>query len=410
MPRNVKKDRRDSGSTASTFSKLSEKPTYDSDEEPPEDPQEQLQWRGDPVETHSDWTLEVVSGQGNVDTYHVHKFAVAFGSRRSEYMETIFNADWVDGNATTRLELNEKAAKVFPQLLDYLYKPEKLVITTQTAPALHYLGHYLGIRRLRWEARQFWKDDLSMKNVGTYYEHAHVFDDEKVLKTVKDLLVKEIMNVKINSKIVRVSHCELWSSVLELVLAGGGKMLDTKIKYMSEIIAEFATKNIGNIDAKGFDTLTSADKLPVISYKAAAALMDVKDTLGGKGIPDLQDRCTTAMATEWEAINTNLDKAAWTRVEESKQVFLTEVYKKTLNQCAEKKKSADLELKKVQRELKSTKAALEKAKGELKLFNPVADKGVIRQRGKSLFRKSTAGKLRCEVEGQQVFFRASVCQ
>lgn len=400
------KTRRDSGSTAST-SKLSEKPTYDSDEEPPEDPQEQLQWRGDPAETHSDWTIEVIDGKGKIDTYHVHKFALAFGARRSEFMEKEFQSNKDDG--TTHLELDEKAAKVFPDLLDFLYKPDALVISTQTAPALHYLGQYLGIRRLRWEAKQFWKLDLSMKNVGTYYEHAYIFEDEKILESVKELLVKEIMNVKPTSKIVKVSHCDLWSNVVELVIAHGGSNLNTKIKYMSEIIAEFATQNVSNIDAKGFDKLTSADKLPVVSYKAAAALMEVKDKLGGKGIPDLHDRCTTAMAKEWAAVNSNLSQPAWKRVENSKQSFLSEVYKKTLDQCAKDKKKAEQELTKARKELESTKTQLNKAKGELKLYKPVKDKNTIRQRGRGLFRRSSEADLRCEVEGHQVYFRASAC-
>jgi hypothetical protein len=176
---------------------------YDSDlEPPPEDQQSRLKWRGDPAETHSDWTIEIVSKQQGkadetqeeeetvVDTYHVHKFVLAYGARRSEYFVNLFSSRGKcfaeSKSSTSRIELEPLAAKAFPKVLDYIYAThrEKLDIDTETATALHFLGSYFGLRALRWETKQFWKGDITCKTAATYYSHARIFHDDKIKERV----------------------------------------------------------------------------------------------------------------------------------------------------------------------------------------------------------------------------------
>ena len=169
---------------------------YDSDEPPPpvKTNQDKLLWRQDPESSFSDWTIEVsyqqqakkkkargsaASNTNNTmktDIYHVHKANLASGPRRSEYFVKLFQ----DGGRfaessqkTSRIELDEIAAKVFPQLLDYVYSVEApLEISTESATALYHLGGYFEMRRLRWEAKQFWQKDMTSANCGMYYEHS----------------------------------------------------------------------------------------------------------------------------------------------------------------------------------------------------------------------------------------------
>jgi hypothetical protein len=174
------------------------KACYDSDEEPPE--AAVLCWRMDPGESLSDWTIEIISkpgGDTKVDTYHCHKTTLAVGPRQSDYFAHLMqNGDrFAEGQSnTSRIELEAPAAEAFPVLLDFMYNQNKsLAANSENAAALHYLGQYFGIRRLRWEARQFWTSDLTILNCGTYYDHARMFQDDKLLASISEMCAKYII-------------------------------------------------------------------------------------------------------------------------------------------------------------------------------------------------------------------------
>lgn len=149
---------------------------YDSDLEEPDKPNEsRLDWRMDPAQSHSDWTIKIThEGETLCDIYHVHKCVIAVGAKRSEYFATLFGSQLPlreTANNTSNIELHKVAATAFPVLLDFMYScKDKLQITTENSTALYYLAQYFQIKRLRWEARQFWQIDLSLENAGVYYE------------------------------------------------------------------------------------------------------------------------------------------------------------------------------------------------------------------------------------------------
>jgi hypothetical protein len=149
------------------------KARYDSDDEPPEEAV--LCWKMDPTKSLSDWTIEVGSkpgGKTKVDTYHCHKNILAVGPRHSEYFAHLLQSGdrFAEGQSnTSRIELEALAATAFPVLLDFMYNQHSsLAVNSKNAAALHYLGQYFGIRRLRWEARKFWTSDLSVSNAGKH--------------------------------------------------------------------------------------------------------------------------------------------------------------------------------------------------------------------------------------------------
>jgi len=112
-----------------------------------------LTWRGDPSETHSDWSIVVVTNELQSSTYHVHKSVMCFGPRQSKFFARIMlnnglkkkascvasskkdNKNHSDDNVssminneqqnahTTKVELDQKDADNFPILLDYIYAP-----------------------------------------------------------------------------------------------------------------------------------------------------------------------------------------------------------------------------------------------------------------------------------------------
>ena len=151
-----------------------------------------LDWRMDADKSHSDWTIEILVGEKIHGTYHVHKSMLSVGSKRSEYFERLFgNKNFSEQQTnTSRILLEELAAKAFPLMLDYLYSlwdDNKLPITHENAVVLHYLGGYFEVRGLRKRARTFWKQDMKNGDLGDlamYYEHAKLFHDEKAYRAV----------------------------------------------------------------------------------------------------------------------------------------------------------------------------------------------------------------------------------
>lgn len=73
-------------------------------------------------------------------------------------------------------------------MLDYMYvQNERLAVTSDNVVALHFLGEYFSVCRLRWEAKTFWMQDLHPDNCHIYYQHATIFSDAKVLSGVRGI-------------------------------------------------------------------------------------------------------------------------------------------------------------------------------------------------------------------------------
>jgi hypothetical protein len=105
------------------------------------DPTPKSKWRDDPIETLSDWILQVVATSSNIEadatteksvmsTYHLHRSDLISGTRKSEYFITLFarNFKETETNIST-VELDAPVAAVVPSMLDYLYSdylPPKL--------------------------------------------------------------------------------------------------------------------------------------------------------------------------------------------------------------------------------------------------------------------------------------------
>ena len=121
-----------------------------------------LNWRMDPEESYSDWSIEILVGEKIYRTYHVHKAILSMGSKRSEYFARLFsNKNLKEHEAQrSRIELEELAAKAFPVMLDYVYSlwGDKPPMITKNAVILHYLGGYFEVRGLRKKARDFWEE------------------------------------------------------------------------------------------------------------------------------------------------------------------------------------------------------------------------------------------------------------
>ena len=125
-----------------------------------------LDWRMDPEESFSDWTIavSVVGGHDRSEHkrktihYHVHRNMLSIGPKRCDYFARLFknnkgnNKGGGSGSGfkenrskISRVQLHPLAAKAFPILLDYLYSwDDTLDVTCKNAAALRFLGTYFG--------------------------------------------------------------------------------------------------------------------------------------------------------------------------------------------------------------------------------------------------------------------------
>lgn len=346
--------------------------TYDSDEGPPaRKPLGNLLWRLPCEESHSDYQIEITvlnddedneyeerqctpasgtntfklndNDDGNrlerpngqeplllippVVVYHVHKGILAAGSRNCGYFARLFrhNGRFVESiSQKSCIKLHLLAAQAFPAMLDYIYQPkEPLAIETKTATALHFLGHYFENATLRWDAKKFWKEDLQYSNCHVYYEHAVVFQDDKILSAVVDTCVKQFRRIEPTSPILMVSDTAFFVSVLEEL-----EITKETSRHASRLLAVFFDWNKEHLDAKTFHALTDVKYIPHIHELAAEDLLSLHDYFRDEyedtvscanslladseeiALTSLQSRCVNVLAENWRMLATSVSTAA----------------------------------------------------------------------------------------------------
>jgi hypothetical protein len=90
--------------------------------------------------------------------------------------------------ASTIIELDYRAAKAFPDMLDNMYgcNGKSLKVTTTTAVSLRYLGDFFGARKMFDEVNAFIKKDMGQDNVHMYLKDALAFRDKQLIKAATD--------------------------------------------------------------------------------------------------------------------------------------------------------------------------------------------------------------------------------
>jgi len=292
--------------------------SYDSDAEPPPPiPSVRSSWRLDPEESLSDWTIQIIvranhtstsSGDGDeiTTTYHVHKFFLAVGPRKSEYFATLFSKGGRFAEAkdcTSRIPLDELAARSFPILLDYLYSETYVLpLDTNNATAIHSMAKYFDMRRLRWEAKQFWRKDIQSPTAcGVYYEHARMLKDDKVMEAATESCSKNILRISKTSRLVHVADPEFWLQILRnyknVCIAS-----EKTIGHISILIAAFTQQHHSNLETHVFQKLTDEELLPYIHVAAALPLMEAERKIVAPEesiLTNLQKRCVAALVYNW---------------------------------------------------------------------------------------------------------------
>jgi hypothetical protein len=392
-------------------STMAEDPTKCPPEEE-DDEHDQLGWRADPSESLSDWKIKIVrkskqtsenggkddghqhpAEQVKTEEYYVHKYVLAFGNRRSQYFVNLFrNSDnYTESESnTSQIEMEPLAAQSFPQLLDFLYFANApLKIDTDSATPLFYLAEYLEMKKLRTEAMQFIQQDMSLENVGTYYEHARIFHSETIIELAKKLLSEHIMKVPPTSPIIKVSDPPLWLYVLEHGGKNNGASASAASStvqfslHLSQLIAEFGNLHGAELDAETFYQLCDATKMPKLSHLAALKFMEISDTVVTDASvlqkyesqeASLQERCASALSENWKHLGLAEAGSKLLYLAQRKPVFMAHVLTKSLaraheelNQSEQSNKDLRIAKQKMQEELGRTTHELKTMKGILRL-------------------------------------------
>ena len=256
-----------------------------------------LSWRTDPEESHSDWTIEILVGEQKIHgTYHVHKSML---SVRSQYFAHLLsNKNFSEHRtSTSRIELEELAAKAFPIMLDYLYSlwdDGKPPIMHENAVALHYLGGYFEVRGLRKKARDFWKKRIAPDHFAILYEHAKLFHDNKAYRSIVKKCRCSIYSIGLDSPLMEVSDAHFWLDIL--------KENEPFLPFLSTLVSAFCSKQKEQLDAPMFVKLTDETVLPRLSAKAAIELLELEvfflpATALTDELSNLQERCYEALNT-----------------------------------------------------------------------------------------------------------------
>jgi len=317
-----------------------------------------LDWRADPEESHSDWTVEVLVHGKIHGTYHVHKSILSVGSKQSMYFARLFQNKTLHEHATntSRIELEPLAANAFSDLLDYLYAwNDTPKINHENAAALHHLGNYLEIPRLRIQARLFWEAHMSMEHCAQYCAHAKLFRDKTLLSAVaqkcsepstfrEGLIIEQDPSCL---ELIRVSDEQLWLKALK-------KNKGKPNPSLSLLVAMFVDHHhhvAKDLSADSFAKLTRNELLPEICWKAALRFLKVDHAMavrpslssssenktqnndGGDDDDDelssLQEQCIDVLVSSWQDLDsTNVTKT----LRKLSPVILSEVLTRLVKQ------------------------------------------------------------------------------
>jgi len=334
---------------------------HDNDEIPPtRHALKKMLWRFSPEESHSDWTIEVVIQDNpeeviecnddqkhltkekdtklkeDIIIYHVHKCVLAVGDRSCEYFTRLFTNDHFAEAArrTSRIPLPRLAANAFPFMLDYMYQSnEPLVVETETATALHFLGQYFENRELRWDAKQYWKYDLTLANCHVYYEHAKVFRDEKIINAVAQTCENNFHLLEPSSPIVMVSDPEYFLNIMDHSTIGKEDSL-----RVSRLVAEVCNLSHKNLKAGVFWAITDEKFIPIIHLSVATDLLRLH-SLYQEGyqtinaLSSLQARCADALAKNWRYMATSEDATTTDFLKSQPPIIISEVMKQALRRA-----------------------------------------------------------------------------
>lgn len=295
-----------------------------------------LSWRGDPLQTFSDWTIIVATSEFESRTYHVHKTILSVGPRSSRYFSRLFmegSNRYNQSQSSTRIELDEQDADSFPLFLDFMYDTspdadddESLILnvnedfSTSNAVSLRHLARVFDCEGLMLAVNKFIQKDLSLKTGPVYLIQAHLYQDDRLIESAKRLCIENFSRLETRS-ITRLP-LELFRSIMTAVIERSKGAHDITIEeedalsyHLSEVVCQYFEKHPDRMTVTLLLELTNESVMPKIASEPAIGFTALARELNPKEIkPDSEEwrglialcqRCAQAVVGEygWKDFN-----------------------------------------------------------------------------------------------------------
>lgn len=298
-----------------------------------------LSWRGDPLQTFSDWTIIVATSEFDSRTYHVHKTILSVGPRSSRYFSRLFMEGcnrYNQSQSSTRIELDEQDADSFPLFLDFMYdtSPDadddaSLTLnvnddfSTMNAVSLRHLARVFDCEGLMLAVNKFIQKDLSLKTGPVYLVQAHVYQDDRLIESAKRLCIENFSRIETRS-MTRLP-LELFKSIMTSVI-DRSKSSHTSVEeeealscHLSEVVCQYFEKHPDRMTVRLLLELTNENVMPKIASEPAIGFTalarelnpkDVKpDSEEWRGLIALCQRCARAVVGEYGWKDFNISSA-----------------------------------------------------------------------------------------------------
>ena len=263
-----------------------------------------LTWRGDPSETHSDWTIVVLTNELQTISYHVHKSVVCFGSRSSKYFARLLSNN--EAKKMTKVELDAVDAVNFPILLDYIYAPCSYTsgtgigtlptaMSTLTSPTLlsmsrsmeddgsflalgedvhsnnavsiRYLARKFEIDSLTLAANRFIQKDLTLETAPRYLIMGRLYDDERLLQSATRLCVENFLSL--DKKALTKLPFDVFRNLVMAIQGGQEEEGVERSCFLSEVVCRYLEIHTSYVTVDLLLELTEPSLMPFIAADAA---------------------------------------------------------------------------------------------------------------------------------------------
>jgi hypothetical protein len=298
-----------------------------------------LSWRGDPLTTHSDWTIIVATSEFDSRTYHVHKSILSVGPRSSKYFARLFleEGHHYNQSQTTRIELDEQDADSFPLFLDFLYNTGadadddeslSLVVgddfTTSNAVSLRHLARVFDCEGLMLAVNKFIQKDLSLKTGPLYLTQAYLYQDERLIESAKRLCIENFTHLE--TRAITRLPLALFRSIMTAVIERSKSSLDFNAEdegalsyQLSEVVCQYFEKHPDRLSVELLLELTNETIMPRIASEPAIGFTALARELKTKniepnseewrGLVALCKRCAQAVVGEYGWKDFNVESA-----------------------------------------------------------------------------------------------------
>ena len=272
-----------------------------------------LTWRGEPSVTFADWTVMVITNEGDSYSHHVHRSTLCYGSRSSGFFKRVM-AKTAEVLPSTKVELDQRDAKNFPLMLDFMYaSPQQNelsssgtvatanstmstststtevmssnkaicdrgrgIINRENAVSLRHLARVFEVDSLMLSVNKFIQSDLNFETTLNYLILANEYQDTVLFQSVIRLC-QENLEVLDKSAIAKLPF-HIFRMLVRSFESFKDDDKETSL-FLSEVVCRFLEMNRTVVTSAVLIDLTDTLFMPYIAPEAAIGFTAVVKSL-----------------------------------------------------------------------------------------------------------------------------------